>query len=175
MEDIKSFEGKLVTDAETKENVLWGEIANATIKNMQKSYDEPAKQIITVSGVLQGLYFVAISFSTLKNLICLNCIWDYLFNILIFLTPVGSWILSLYFAISVLIPKIRTPIGYKSTSEVQIRWQSDRDSKTKNLMWAKRALVFGLLWLIFSIGYYLFFFHAPDTNYLYNNNINNSS
>ena len=45
-----------VGQAVTEEDLLWLEVLNTAIKNMPSSYDEPAKQLITISGVLQGLY-----------------------------------------------------------------------------------------------------------------------
>ena len=136
--------------AVTKEDLFWLEIANNAIKDMSKNYDEPAKQIITVSGVLQGLYFVAISFSTLNDQISLKCVWDCVFN-LVFILPVIFWLGGLYFAIRVLMPKFRTPISKQSTSEIQKRWQEDRDSKSRNLMWAQWLLVAGFLPLLITL------------------------
>lgn len=160
MIDIENSE-VIAGEVVTEEDLFWLDLANIAIKDMHKSYDEPAKQIITVSGVLQGLYFVAISFSTLKDQISLNCIRDYILYI-IFILPVVLWIGSLYYAIHVIMPKFRHRISKMSPTEIQERWQEDRDSKSRNLMRAQWLLVAGFLPLIISICCYLIFFHGDS-------------
>jgi hypothetical protein len=151
-----------VGQAVTQEDLLWLEMGNSAIKNMLSSYDEPAKQLINITGVLQGLYFVAISFSTLNDQISLKCLQDYAFNT-IFIFPVIFWIVSLYFAIRVLMPKFRSRISNLSSSEIQARWEEDRDYKSRNLIWAQRFLVWGFIPLIVSICCYLIFFHSSSS------------
>ena len=151
-----------VGQAVTQEDLFWLEMGNNAIKNMLSSYDEPAKQLITITGVLQGLYFVAISFSTLNDQISLTCLRDYAFNT-IFILPVILWLGSLYFAIRVLMPKFRSRISNLSSSEIQARWDEDRDYKSRNLIWAQRFLVWGFIPLIVSICFYMVFFHSNSS------------
>jgi hypothetical protein len=152
-----------VGQAVTEEDLLWLEVLNTAIKNMPSSYDEPAKQLITISGVLQGLYFVAISFSTLKDQISIKCAWDCIFNF-VFILPVILWLGSLFFAIRVIMPKLRDRISRVSTSEIQQRWQDDRDYKSQNLKRAQWLLVLGFIPLIISICCYMIFFHNDPSS-----------
>jgi len=149
-------------EAATSDDLFWIELIDDSIKNMPARYDEPAKQLITISGVLQGLYFVAISFSSLKDQISLNCAWDYLLNS-VFLFPIIFWLGSLYFAIRVLMPKFRPEMSRRSISEAKRRWQDDRDSKSQNLTRAQWLLVLGFIPLILSICCYLIFFHGGSS------------
>jgi hypothetical protein len=152
-----------IGEAVTEEDRIWLDVLNNAIKNMASCYDEPAKQLITISGVLQGLYFVAISFSTLKDQMLLNCTLDYIL-IFVFILPVILWLGSLYFAIRVLMPKFRPKISMMSTSEIQQRWQEDRDSKSQNLKRAQWFLVIGFIPLIICIFCYLIFFHSDSSS-----------
>jgi len=163
-----------IGEGKTDEDWFWEEIADAAAKNMQKSHDEPAKQIITVSGVLQGLYFVAISFSTLKDQIYLSSINVYVL-LFVFLLPIVLWLISLFFAISVIIPKFRTNMYRNSPSAIQKMWNYDIDSKAENLLRAQIFLVAGFLFLVISICVYILVLPTAGHSQFYNNNIINNS
>jgi hypothetical protein len=147
----------------TEEDLFWVEIGKDALRNMIGCYDEAAKQLITVSGVLQGLYFVAISFSTIKDQFSINS-FNGVFMILLFISPVALWLLSLGCSIYVLIPQHRGDLSFTVAIDVKDRWKLDVGHKSTWLKRAQRLLFLGFIPLLGSIICYLIYFHNNAAN-----------
>ena len=83
-----------IHDIPLEPNPFWKKNAEKIIGESISSIEDTAKQFVTISGVLQGIYFHAIAFSDLKN--------ASFHTILIYVTPLVLWFLSLLFAVFVL-------------------------------------------------------------------------
>jgi hypothetical protein len=69
-----------------------------------KCLEDAAKQVIIITSLLQGIYFAAISFSDVKNIINMNNNWFIIF-IILSLFVLLCWMTSLFFATRVFMPK----------------------------------------------------------------------
>lgn len=67
--------------------------------------EDAAKQLVTITSLLQGIYFAAVSFSNIKQVGRLDDVWYNVFIALSFFT-LCFWMASLYFATRVFIPEI---------------------------------------------------------------------
>lgn len=84
---------------------FWSQVRlNSKVEGV-KYLEESAKQLITITSLLQGIYFAAISLSELKKIGDLTDNW-YLLFIIISIMTIVFWISSLYCATKVLIPEI---------------------------------------------------------------------
>ena len=102
-------EGKSVPMDEISE--FWLENARSLLKDSIKSIEDTAKQIIAVSGILEGIYFHAIAYSEIRS--CIN-----LGAGILYLLPLALWLIAIYFAIKVFSPRVyETNIGSDTESK----------------------------------------------------------
>lgn len=102
-------------------------------------------QLASTTGVLQTIYFAAISFSNLKTKITGIHLW-------LFFVPVVCWFVSLLLSIWVLFPD--GPIRkYADADEQRGIWFAERRKKWKI---AYFSLFGGILWM--SVVIFLYFF-----------------
>jgi hypothetical protein len=80
---------------ETRE--FWRDIGKEMIRQTIASIDEPAKQIIGVAGILEGLYFHAIAFADLRGQVAG---WA----MIVYLSPIALLLVSLIAALLVFFP-----------------------------------------------------------------------
>jgi hypothetical protein len=125
----------------------------ATIQGLER-VEDAAKQLIAINSALQGLYFALYTFSDLKKQITA---WQILF----FLTPMILWLISIYCASQVFVPRIQFGTDLEDLS--QNAWLKIRDvyigTLTKKLKWLHRshivlalsfiAIIFILIFLSF--------------------------
>src|SRR5512135_1611729 len=78
---------------------FWRTTAQDTVKGSAQSIDETAKQIIAVVGILEGLYFHAVTFSTVKGTI------NTPLTALAYTSPLIFWLFSLVAASLVFFPR----------------------------------------------------------------------
>lgn len=91
-------------DSLVKENrAFWREVGREMVKGSINATEEVAKQVIAVTGILEGLYFNAIAFS---DLIDTSKYPAYLLkgNLLPYLLPIGLLLVSLTLALLVFFP-----------------------------------------------------------------------
>lgn len=88
-------------------NPFWKKNAEKLVGESISVVEDTAKQFVVVTGLLQGIYFHAIAFSDMKGAEG--------YSILIYLVPLVLWLLSLIFAVMVLLRK-RYEININSTS-----------------------------------------------------------
>lgn len=98
---------------------FWRETGRELVRDSIKTIDEAARQIITVAGILEGLYFHAISFSDIRATLT-----DV--KIIIFMLPLVLLTTSLFVAFIVFFPEnyrinILSSTGSKETYENILR------------------------------------------------------
>jgi hypothetical protein len=98
-EEIPSFPAEL--------NPFWKKNAEKLVGESISVVEDTAKQFVVVAGLLQGIYFHAIAFSDIKGADG--------YSVLIYLAPLVLWLMSLIFAVMVLLRK-RYDININSTS-----------------------------------------------------------
>lgn len=76
---------------------FWREMGQEMVKDSIKSTEEAGKQIIGITGILEGLYFHAITYSDLQG----SLTW---WQVGIYLLPIVLWLASLWFALSIFFP-----------------------------------------------------------------------
>ena len=127
---------------------------------MSRSVEDCAKQIkeireagryyATASGILQGVYFAAISFTELKQVLQPFESWP-------FFVPLVFWIGTLVISLIVMRP-----------DPLPSRWQP-QDERLKRRLGARRSLLkasevvffIGLVWMAGAVVYYLFCMNLP--------------
>ena len=77
---------------------FWRETGRELVKESIKTIDETARQIITVAGILEGLYFHAISFSDIRGVLAGG-------TLVIYTLPLALLVLSLITAFIVFFPE----------------------------------------------------------------------
>jgi hypothetical protein len=88
-------------------NPFWKKNAEKLVGESISAVEDTAKQFVTVTGLLQGIYFHAIAFSDIRQAEG--------YSVLIYLAPLVLWVLSLIFAVMVLTRKMYK-ININSTS-----------------------------------------------------------
>jgi uncharacterized membrane protein len=96
----------------TEPNPFWKQNAEKLVGESISSVEDTAKQFVTVTGLLEGIYFHAITFSDVRHMEGSS--------VLIYVAPLILWLLSLIFAVMVLIRK-----------KYDLNINSSRDSKEK--------------------------------------------
>jgi len=77
---------------------FWKDNAKALLGESIKSIEETAKQIIGVAGILEGLYFHAIAYSSVRGKLD-----GWL--IVVYIAPLACWLVSLSLALLVFFPR----------------------------------------------------------------------
>lgn len=93
-------------------NPFWKQNAEKLVGESISSVEDTAKQFVTITGLLEGIYFHAITFSDIKNVEGIS--------VLIYVAPLVLWLASLIFAVMVLVRK-----------KYGLNINSSRDSKKK--------------------------------------------
>lgn len=97
---------------EAEPNPFWKQNAEKLIGESISSVEDTAKQFVIITGLLEGIYFHAITFSDVKSMEG--------GSVLIYAAPLVLWLISLIFAVMVLVRK-----------KYGININSSRDSKEK--------------------------------------------
>jgi hypothetical protein len=127
---------------------FWREIARETVKNSATSVEETAKQLITVIGILEGLYFHAITFGDLKGKI------TELLPLLTYLSPLIFWLFALIAASLVLFPRAYT-LNINSSEAAKKLHEEAIPRKYLFLVLSLVWMVIGMLFLIIALWVYL--------------------
>lgn len=127
---------------------FWRENARSLLSKSIKSLEESSRQLIVTTGILEGLYFHAVTFANIRgNQISLGIL-------IIYLSPIILWLISLGFALLVFFPRIY--ITNLSS------WRDSKDS-FENIVAYKQAtlqvsavfLVVGVIGLVIALTKYL--------------------
>ncbi|MDF0590108.1 hypothetical protein [Candidatus Methanocrinis natronophilus] len=137
----------------TKLDRFWLETARGAAKESVAALEEAAKQLISVTSLLQAIYFAAISFSDLKGALAAEgeIRWAL---VLLFVLPVVLWLLSLSYAVLVFKPEsYRTNLS--SPDLARSMYGEIVGYKHRQLQRAHLFLVLGFVPLVVNIVIYL--------------------
>jgi hypothetical protein len=124
-------------DELTKETrAFWRDVGRATVRNSVKTLDETAKQIIGVTGILEGLYFHAITYSDLRGQASGGML-------VIYVAPVVLLLLSLVAALAVFLPD-RYRLNVHSAEAAQVVHRRVVGGKLLALRVAAAFLILGV-------------------------------
>lgn len=137
----------------TKLDRFWLDTARGAAKESVTALEEAAKQLISVTSLLQAIYFAAISFSDLKESLMVETAKDWLLVIL-FVLPIVLWLASLGFAVRVFEPEtyktnLSSPDLARSMYGEMVAY------KHRQLQRAHLFLVLGFVPLVVNIVLYL--------------------
>lgn len=137
-------------------DTFWIETMRKLAQESTKSIEDAAKQLIAIISLLQTIYFAAVSFSSLKS--SLNS-KDPLM-VLLFLSPIALWLISLALAILVFIPK-SYDTNLESPSQSASTFKEIVSFKQKVLFGSYLVLIAGFLMLLVCIFVYLYMIQVP--------------
>lgn len=126
---------------------FWREVARDMVRDSIQTVDETGKQIVTITGILEGLYFHAIVFSDLRGDIHGNLF-------IIYFAPVILFLSSLIMALIIFIPD-RYNINIHSSEAGKKIYEATLKSKLIFLRLASLFLVLGVGAVGISIAFYL--------------------
>ena len=92
--------GELVTELDE----FWLQTARGTVTESISSLEEAAKQLISAVTLVEGIYFAAVSFSDLREVMAVQGT-DAWLRIALFVSPIVLWLIRLFFAVRVFTPE----------------------------------------------------------------------
>ncbi|HYN90119.1 MAG TPA: hypothetical protein VER55_16410 [Ardenticatenaceae bacterium] len=128
---------------------FWRETGQALVRGSVETLDETARQIITVAGILEGLYFHAIAFGDL------HATPPALLVLVAYLAPIVLLLLSLIAALLVFIPDHYRLNIHSSEAGRQVHAHVVA-SKLRYLRGAAFFLIVGVLAIIPAVLVYLY-------------------
>ncbi len=126
---------------------FWRETGRELVREFITAIDETARQIITVAGILEGLYFHAISFSDLRDQLTGA-------EIYIYLAPLVLLLISLVAAFAVFFPE-RFRINILSSQGSQAAYEAVVKSKLFAMRAATVFLLLGIGGIVLAMFVYL--------------------
>jgi len=133
----------------------WRQVWNDAPVQALARVEDAAKQLIGITAALQALYVAIFAFSNLRVQIAMTR-WflpAWLLSLLFF-TPLCCWLISLYFATRVFLPRIRPDLNM---NEVSVgAWQKVKDAYGRTVEEKLRWLQLSHRWLIASFVLVLF-------------------
>jgi hypothetical protein len=128
-------------------NLLWKENARKLVGESITTIEAVAKQIIIVTGLLEGLYFHAITFFDLKGYLSGEMVWVYL-------SPIVLWLASLFFAMWTLLPQAQE-ININSSRSSKETFEDIVARKHLRLMISEALLLASFLPFLIAVYYHL--------------------
>jgi len=149
----------------TDETEHWLRIGLESRSESLKYLEDASKQMVGIASLLQGMYFAAISFSDIKKASDIHNIWFVVF-VGFSIVILTIWMISLYFAMHVLIPE--TYFADLSRSDpvqqaLQIRKAFEKilEYKRRNLRRASKLLWLSFIPLAINLLIYLVYIPPP--------------
>ena len=127
---------------------FWLEMGKGLVKESIKTIDETARQIITIAGILEGLYFHAIAFSDLRGKLPPD--W----RLGVYLFPILCLLLSLAAALMVFFPK-RYDMELRAWEAAKLIHQRTLNRKLLMLKIAAIFLILGIAGLLAAMLLFL--------------------
>ncbi|MBA2392637.1 MAG: hypothetical protein H0V70_07805 [Ktedonobacteraceae bacterium] len=123
----------------------WQKVWNETPLQTITRLEDAAKQVIAVTAALQGLYLAIFVFSNLRvQLAGIQWVLPTWMLWIVFLLPLACWVISLFFATRVFLPRIRPGVNFNEVSAGA--WQKVKDVY-------RQAAEEKLRWLRYSHGW----------------------
>jgi hypothetical protein len=158
-----SEEEKLLQEMTEHWRKVWNETPVQTIARVE----DAAKQIIVVTTGLQGLYLAIFAFSTIRNQVMVTPGgWLGMLILLFFFTPLVCWLVSLFSATRVFVPRIDPAINLNELSVSawqKIKQEYGRVSEAK-LHWLHRShewLITSFILVMIAVLFLLFLPGVP--------------
>ncbi|HII00238.1 TPA: hypothetical protein HA351_00835 [Methanosarcinaceae archaeon] len=142
---IKTYE-KETPVVLTEPNPFWKQNAEKLVGESISSMEDSAKQFIAITGLLQGIYFHAITFSDVRE--------GPAYSVLIYVAPLLLWLLSLIFAMLVLFRK-KYGININSSRDSKENFEKIAAGKYRLIRISGVFLILSFVALIIAVLYYL--------------------
>jgi hypothetical protein len=126
---------------------FWRQNAQKLVEGSIDTLDNTAKQLITLTALLEGLYFHAITFSDLLGTLSGGLIF-------IYIAPIALWMVSLLFAVLTLFPKTYN-INIGSSRNSKEIYEQIVSKKHFRLKISAFMLVLSFLPLMLAVYYFL--------------------
>lgn len=134
-------------DPVTETRAFWREVGRDMVRKAIEATESTAKQVIGVAGILEGLYFHAITFSDLRQALLGQ-------GLLVYLAPIFLLLISLAAALLVFFPQAGR-VNINSSLACQVFYERILTWKLWLLRLASLFLVLGVLALLFALRAYL--------------------
>lgn len=159
MNHNKKNQDEIIGERVTEEDILWLEMGKSVVKDAVHRVEEAAKQLISITSALQAIYFAAISFSDLKKAFVMQDLYGWIL-VALFVLPIVIWLISLAFAVNVLVP-VRREMIYNSPDNMKNVYLGIINDKYLHLKYAHWALILGFIPLIINVIVYLVWIQVP--------------
>ncbi len=127
-------------------NPFWKQNAEKIVGESISSVEDTAKQFVTVTGLLEGIYFHAITFSDVKNMEG-SAVW-------IYAAPLVLWLISLIFAVMVLVRK-KYNFNINSIRDSKEKFEKILEGKYKLIRISSLFLILSFVALTIALLHYL--------------------
>ncbi|HET8687039.1 MAG TPA: hypothetical protein VFM18_10295 [Methanosarcina sp.] len=141
------------TDAEgevpvetTEPNPFWKQNAEKIVGESISSVEDTAKQFVTITGLLEGIYFHAITFSDVKSMEGSS--------VLIYAAPLVLWLISLIFAVMVLVRK-KYGININSSRDSKETFEKILEGKYQLIRISSMFLILSFVALTIALLHYM--------------------
>lgn len=159
-QQFDSDEEKLLEDMAEHWRKVWNETPVQAIARLE----DAAKQMITITAGLQGLYVALFAFSNLRMQISATqwvlpgwLLW------LVFLLPLACWLVSLIYATRVFVPRIHPGVNFNEVSVSA--WQKVKDvygqAAEEKLRWLQRSHRWLIVSFVFTLLAVILFILLP--------------
>jgi len=126
---------------------FWRENGRDIVKQSIESLDQAAKQILTVAGILEGLYFNAIAFSDLRGQVD-----GWLLGV--YVAPIILLLITIFASLTVFLPETYR-INMANWRDCKAKFESISKSKLFAVRSASVGLVLSILSLLSAVIAYL--------------------
>jgi hypothetical protein len=147
--DVIELQGRPMTGEEAH----WLKIGQQAPVEGIKSIEEAARQLITITGFLEGVYFAVISFTDVRHI---KNDWAYLS----FVLPIGLWLVCILFASLVFVPRTY-PIDRRTPDSIRQAYERIVHFKRVRLLIAYWILVGSFAVLLVNVWIYLKYVPLP--------------
>jgi len=131
---------------EAEPNPFWKQNAEKLVGESISSVEDTAKQFVIITGLLEGIYFHAITFSDVKNMEGIS--------VLIYVAPLVLWLISLIFAVMVLVRK-KYGININSSRDSKEKFEKILEGKYKLIRISGLFLILSFVALTIALLHYL--------------------
>jgi hypothetical protein len=126
---------------------FWRELGKTMVRESIATLDETARQVIAVAGILEGLYFHAVTFSDLRGQATSGAL-------VVYLAPIVLLLISLCAGLLVFFPD-RYRLNFESSEASKLVYQRTVASKLLLLRIASAFLALGVVAILFAVMAYL--------------------
>lgn len=131
---------------EAEPNPFWKQNAEKLVGESISSVEDTAKQFVIITGLLEGIYFHAITFSDVKSMEGSS--------VLIYAAPIVLWLISLIFAVLVLVRK-KYGININSSRDSKEKFEKILEGKYQLIRISGLFLILSFVALTIALMHYL--------------------